>query len=484
MIIVYLLLFFMQYSFAFDSEINKSLIRVNTTSNAFNYKSPWLAPQQYEKSGTGFILEGNKILTNAHIISDSVYIEVRRADDITPYQAEVALVDHDCDLAILKIQDKKFMEGALPLFLTNEVDVGDSVNVYGFPIGGDEVSLTQGVISRIEIHEYAHSGKHLLLAQIDAAINPGNSGGPVLTKKGKVVGVATQGYTFGQNIGYMIPIQVLKHFIDDANSKSYKGFPALDVRVQIMESPALREKYDMDFKHSGILINKLSYSLKQSSMLKENDIIISINDIDISNNGTILLKNNLRVRADYLISKSFIGDNLKLKVIRGGKQHNLKVKLDRKTDENSLVKGIQYESKPTYYIFSGLVLQPLSANYLYSFGADKWPLHAPALLTYYYRQGEISEKRKEIVVLNRVLPDIANLGYQYIRDAVIESINGTEVSDLKHAIKIIESNKNKYLEIILFDKSKIVLDHNLAVQRNNSILMRYNILKDRSDDMI
>ncbi len=480
----YFVLFYVNVCFAIHNNINKSLVRINTTSNAYNYKSPWLAPQQFEKVGTGFILENNKILTNAHIISDSVYIEVRRADDVTPYQAEVELVDHDCDLAILSIQNEKFMQGSIPLSRGNSLDVGEKVNVYGFPIGGDEVSLTQGIVSRIEVKEYSHSGQLLLLAQIDAPINHGNSGGPVIGKYDKVVGVATQGYTFGQNIGYMIPIQVLEHFLVDMKTKPYKGFPALGVRVQIMENPSIREKYNMESRHSGVLISKLSRSLKKNPILKQNDIILSIDRINISNNGTVVLKDNQRVRADYLISRTFVGDVLDFKVLRDSKEVNLKVKLEGKNDLDNLVQDVQYGKSPTYYIFSGLVLQPLSANYLQSFGVDKWAVRAPPLLTYYYRQGEVDDKRKEIVVLSKVLPDVVNLGYQYIRDSVVISVNNVEISDLKHFIQVVEKGiKKKYLEIKLFDSSTIIIDYNLAKQRNKNILKRYNIRNDRSKDL-
>ncbi|NQY42800.1 MAG: trypsin-like peptidase domain-containing protein [Legionellales bacterium] len=474
--------FFASLCFANKENINKSLVRINTTSNAYNYRSPWLSPQQFEKTGTGFIISNNVILTNAHIVSDAVYIEVRRADDITPYQADVKLVDHDCDLALLSINDNKFMEGSLPLHIGDSLDIGETVNVYGFPVGGDEVSLTQGVVSRIEVQEYAHSGQQLLLSQIDAAINPGNSGGPVIGKNGKVIGVATQGYTFGQNIGYMVPIQVLKHFLQGAKEKPYKGFPAIGIRVQIMENPSIREKFKMGANHSGILISKLNRGLKKQSVLKEEDIILSINKSNISNNGTILLKENQRVRADYLISRAFVGDILDFKVLRKGGEVDLKVKLEDKNNLDNIVKDIQYGKSPTYYIFSGFIFQPLSANYIQSFGPDKWAISAPPLLTYYYKQGEISEHRKEIVVLTRVLPDISNLGYQYIRDAVVVSVNGVEISDLQHLIQVVETSKNKYLEIKLFDSSIVVIDYAFSKKRNQSILKRYNVKEDRSMD--
>ncbi len=470
-------------SVASSNNYTHSIVRIYTTSNAYNYKSPWASPQQYEQTGTGFIISGNRIITNAHVISDSVYIEVRRTDDVTPYQSEVLMVDHDCDLAILKVHNKKFFAKAVPLQFGSKFGVGERVSVHGFPIGGDEISLTEGVVSRIEMQEYLHSGQHLLLAQIDAAINPGNSGGPVISD-GKVVGVATQGYSFGQNIGYMIPLQVLKHFLQDANASKYKGFPNIGISVQTMENETLRELYKLNNNQAGILVNKISREFDKIASLKTDDVILSIDGVNISNNGTVLLENNLRVRADYLISRAYIGDKLKLDIMRNGQKQTINVPLKFGSNLHRLVHSIKYEVSPTYYLHGGLVFQPLTVNYLQSFGGrEKWGFSAPPQLTHYFMVDEEKEKRLEIVVLNKVLPDQANLGYQYVRDQVITKVNGKAVLSMRDLINKIESNKGKYLIFETEDNSKIVLDAKQVIAREQAIMKRFNIVAARSKDL-
>lgn len=467
--------FFSSMHQVYANNYGSSIVRIKTTSNSYSYRTPWLPPQQYEKGGTGFVINDHLIVTNAHVVSDNVYIEVRRADEIHPYQAQVVLVDHDCDLALLKVEDKKFLTGLNPLPLANGIKIGDTVGVYGFPIGGDEVSLTKGVVSRIEMNEYAHSGKQLLLSQIDAAINPGNSGGPVLHDD-KVVGVATQGYTFGQNIGYMIPLQVLRHFLDGySKSQKYRGFPSLGISVQIMENPAIQKKYKMMENHSGVLINKVDYNLKKESSIKEGDVILSINDKSISNNGTVLIEDGLRVRANYLITKAYVGDSIRMKVLREGQEKELKLRLQDKDEILTLVSDIQYGVKPEFYTFGGFIFQPLSANYLHSFSMEKSPFPPPALLTYYYANGEFSEARTEVVIITKVLPDSSNQGYQYIRDATVASVNGVRIKNMQHLIKLIQKNKQEYLIIELEDKGVIVLDYLTAKNNNETIISRYNI---------
>merc|ERR1712176_1666996 len=102
------------------------------------------------------------------------------------------------------------MGGPLPV-------LQDEVEVLGYPAGGDSLCVTKGVVSRIEMQEYAQAGERLLAMQIDAAINPGNSGGPVINEEMEVVGVAFQGIDEEnvENVGYVVPSSVVLHFLED-----------------------------------------------------------------------------------------------------------------------------------------------------------------------------------------------------------------------------------------------------------------------------
>lgn len=119
------------------------------------------------------------------------------------------------------------------------------VKVIGYPTGGDNVSVTRGVVSRIEPQQYAYSIVHNLLAiQIDAAINPGNSGGPALDENNKIVGVAFQSLMGADNIGYIIPTPIIEHFIEDVQRNGqYLGFSRLGVYTQILDQAYAAREY-------------------------------------------------------------------------------------------------------------------------------------------------------------------------------------------------------------------------------------------------
>ncbi|THF97714.1 hypothetical protein TEA_010959 [Camellia sinensis var. sinensis] len=123
------------------------------------------------------------------------------------------------------------------------VPMSNPLTVVGYPLGGDTISVTKGVVSRIEVTSYAHGSSELLGIQIDAAINPGNSGGPAFNDQGECIGVAFQVYRSeeAENIGYVIPTTVVSHFLEDyERNGKYTGFPCLGVLLQKLENPALR----------------------------------------------------------------------------------------------------------------------------------------------------------------------------------------------------------------------------------------------------
>lgn len=105
--------------------------------------------------------------------------KVKKRQSEKKYVASVIAVGHECDLAMLTVEDATFWEGLEPLKFGNIPELLEDVSVIGFPVGGDSLSITSGVVSRIEMQEYAQASAELLALQIDAAINPGNSGGPV-----------------------------------------------------------------------------------------------------------------------------------------------------------------------------------------------------------------------------------------------------------------------------------------------------------------
>ncbi|KFK41004.1 hypothetical protein AALP_AA2G073000 [Arabis alpina] len=194
-----------------------SVVKVFCGSTKSSVLQPWQKRLPEQSSGSGFVIAKNRILTNAHVVADHKFLQVRKHGSPTKFKAKVEAVGHECDLAILVINNKKFWEDMKPLDLGDIPSLYETVYVAGYPKGGDNISITKGVVSRVELTKYDHSKAKIMTIQIDAAINPGNSGGPVVMGN-TVVGVAFQGFSSLENTGYIIPTPVVKHFLVDGVS--------------------------------------------------------------------------------------------------------------------------------------------------------------------------------------------------------------------------------------------------------------------------
>jgi S1-C subfamily serine protease len=133
---------------------SEPVVKVYTVHSALSPQMPWTAKAQEESTGSGFSIEHNGercILTNAHVVSDATYVEVRKAGDARKYVATRRKVSHECDLATLTVEDPAFWRETTPLAFGAVPCLQDEVSVVGYPEGGEGVSVTVGVVSRIEI---------------------------------------------------------------------------------------------------------------------------------------------------------------------------------------------------------------------------------------------------------------------------------------------------------------------------------------------
>ena len=462
---------------AANGEALNAIVKIFATQSQPNYLQPWQNYQQSSATGSGFVIDGGRILTNAHIVANQTFLQVRKQGDPKKYIARLEVVGHECDLAILKVDAPDFYRGITPLKFSDFPELQDKVHVLGYPIGGDNISVTEGVVSRIEPVNYNHSGRLLLAAQIDAAINPGNSGGPVL-KDGKVVGVAFQGLSQSQNIGYMTPPPVIRHFLTDVADKRYNGFPDISASIMQMENPDLRQWAKMKPDDTGVMITFLSPIEKGKGLLRTNDVLTAIDGVRIANDATIPFRRDEVIHFSTLIWNKYIGDKCRLKIIRDGK----KIEIDYPLSEiERLVTTRDFDLLPSYYLVGGLLFVPLTTNYLNSW--RNWWSNAPRRLTNYAAFGEITEKYNEVVVLSSILADEINEGYQDIRFQRVNKYNGIEIRNLKDLLKRMEAQRDGFAELELDDYIKLVIDLKKYREATGRIMKRYRIPVDRSNDL-
>ncbi|MGV6810223.1 MAG: S1C family serine protease [bacterium] len=453
-----------------NDNIKNSIVKIYTVSNIPKYRTPWNSNTS-SATGSGSIIQGNRILTNAHVVANSTFIQVKRFGETKRYEAKVVNVSHAADLALLEVNDPNFFEGAVPLSFGELPQIQQEVLVYGFPTGGGGMSVTKGVVSRIEYQRYAHSGELLLAVQVDAAINSGNSGGPVMSK-GKQIGVVMQKRTRAENIGYMVPMPVIQHFLTDIADKKQDGFPGLGIQTQTMENPFSKKKYLVPDGQTGILVYRVDYNSPAKGDIQVNDVITAIDGHNITDTEEVEYRPNEYLSYWYYVDQKQIGDEVVFDILRQGVAKKVTVKLTDSYKQYRLVPYEQYDKQPTYVIFGGLVFMPLTTNYLLESAWNSELIYQPATL-----------EKQEVVVLTQVLADSVNRGYHDLNDVIVEKVNGQSFKDMQAFYQIITQSKDDYLVFSDDMGYQVIINRSASIEKNPSILQRYGIPKSQSDDL-
>ena len=345
-----------------DRDLLQSIVKVFTVHSSPNYFMPWQNKPQRESSGSGVVVSvpsvpgGVGILTNAHVVADQTFVQVRRHGSSVKHRARVHAIGHECDLAVLVVDDPGFWAPrANPLPLGPVPNLQAHVAVIGFPQGGDNLSITSGVVSRVELTNYAHGAARLLAVQLDAAINPGNSGGPAV-QDGAVVGLAFQNLANSDNIGYVIPTPIVARFLDDVAARtetgdneaavaptsameerdpnpnpndpnsnpktpasgvvSHAGFCALGVKCQATDNPALRRYLGMRGDETGVLVTDVLKLGASAGVLRKDDVLLAVDGCAVANDGTVRFRGWERVAFDHVVSLKTPGEAATLTVRR------------------------------------------------------------------------------------------------------------------------------------------------------------------------
>jgi len=444
------------------AELSDAIVKIYTRHDSPDYFNPWAMLGLRASTGSGCIISKGRILTNAHVVSDQTYIQVRRQGQTKRFAARVLSVSHEADLALLTVDDPLFYKNAQELKLGRLPKLQQEVLVYGFPRGGDTQSITKGVVSRVEHHSYAHSSSFLLAGQIDAAINAGNSGGPVIVD-GRIVGVVMQALSAerGENIGYMVPVPTIRHYLTDIKDGQLDGFPSLGIDAQNMENPDIRSYYKMQDRHSGVLV---SYVLPGSPLAKKiatGDVILSIDGDSIADNGTIEFRPRERTSYLYALQRHQRNEDIALKILRDGREQTVRAKLTLRLQDFPLVPMEQYDILPSYYIYGGLVFTPLSKMLLKRWG-DSWYSKAPRNLIAKLIPNLPEREEEEIVLLLKVLASATTEGYNGYNYWIIEKVDGEDVLNLRDLVKKLERKSDaQYVTISSVAKTQIVLVSNL-----------------------
>ena len=427
-----------------SNTVENAVVKVFSTMRYPDAYKPWSKQAPTEATGTGVIIEGKRILTNAHVVlyASQVQVQANQAGD--KISATVESIAEGIDLAVLKLDDESFFDNRPPLVRANTLpDIKDAVLAYGYPTGGTSLSITKGIVSRIEFTGYnlAVSG---LRIQIDAAINPGNSGGPAIVGD-KMIGLAFSHLGNAQSIGYIIPNEEVELFLKDVADGKYDGKPAMFDELQTLENPALRSYLKLGKDVEGIVVHA-PYAAGSVSPLKEWDLITKIGDTKVDDQGMIKLGSNLRVRFQYLIQKIAKDGKVPLTIVRAGKE--LTVTMPVSPDRPMLIPDLR-GAYPSYFVFGPLVFSTATAQFTGGFGNNAGALGALSILgsPLITRRGDQPAFPGEelVVVSSPFFPHKLAKGYGQPATRVVKTVNGLAIKNIGHLVAVLRDTKDEFL---------------------------------------
>jgi S1-C subfamily serine protease len=424
-----------------------SVVHITAEWRVPNPIRPWLR-NNGEVTGSGVVIDGNRILTNAHVLTFATRVTVKGREGGEEYEAKVVGLGPDVDLGLLTVDDPEFFESHPALPRAEKIPATQSqVSVYGFPVGGNSLSVTRGIISRVEYAPPLSAVRGLIL-QVDAAINPGNSGGPAVVDD-QMVGVAFSRLNNADNIGYIITNREVDGFLADIEDGSYRGLGDPRLSCQTIENAALRAKLGLDRSTRGVLFTRADLPPGVETPLKPFDVITHIGETPLDNLGMIDSE-GLRLPFWAEVPRLERDGRVPVTVFRAGE--TLKLDLPLVYDSNDLIPSLEGKPLP-FFVCGPLVFAPArteSVNVYFRANPALALLGSPLEL----RQGDrATEDCEELVVVTApMVPLPLTRGYDEPFGRVVASLNGTKVRSLGHFVELLRDCKDEYLVLEFADK--------------------------------
>ncbi len=384
-----------------------SLVRVNVTGQPYDYFRPWQKKASFSKRGLGAVLTQGRVLVTADLVANQNYVELERAESGEKTAANVQVIDYEANLALLEPAEKKFLEGLSPLEIALDTVVGDRVAAWQLEQTG-ALAVTEGLVTTVQMMHYPIDVGQFLAYRVSISMQyRENSYTVPLVKNNKLAGLLLR-YDPRSQVLDAIPAPIITHFLKEAETQHYRGFPSGGFSFFPTRDPQLRNYAGQTGKPAGVYITS-------------------------GEPNSPAMKSGLQV-----------GDQIQ----RQGKPMQLNVTLDHRSAKDYVIPPYNLDQPPPYYVLGGLIFQELSRQYLKEWGGN-WQKEAPARFVYMDRfQSELfPEGHRRVVILSQVLPATTTIGYDDFAYLTVTKVNGKEVHSLGELADAVKQPVNGFIKV-------------------------------------
>jgi hypothetical protein len=456
-------------SFAWEN----SVIHIEVTSKEYSYVQPW-ARSEHKVIKTGVVITGHQIVTTAEGLADQTLIRLQKQGGGLFSLGQLVWVDYQANLAVLTTDEKDFWTGLQPAQIADPVPVNGPAHILRWE--DDHLEDRPGDIERMFVTNSVLSFVSVPALKIDSTMS-GLGFGEAVVSGNRLIGLVTQQEG---DAASAIPASFISSILKARQAKTYTGLGYFDFTWDPVQNPECLNYLQLPGPARGVIVKETGLKPGVASLVKARDVILRIDGFDIDAEGNYHDPQYQKLSLENLSSRlKWAGMDCKMTIWRDGKQQEITYQLPKAEYSDELVPNQSFDQVPQYVLAGGFVFVPLTNDYLRSWGAD-WRQHAPFRL-FYYNMGKVTPEHPERVVLAQVLPAQVNLGYEGLRNAVVEKINGMPIRQIADVAEALKSPVDGF-DVFTFapgeTAQEAVLDAGALDDANQKIMSLFHIPAD------
>ncbi len=454
-----------------------SIVRVNSTNQAFNFTRPWVKRPPYTRRGIGVILEGGRVLVTSELVGNQSYVELENPVTFEKSTADVVRVDYEANLALIKPQDDAFLASAIAATLAPTAAVGDTIEILQIEPNGS-AARTPGVITTISVANYPADGIGLLTYKLSVPLQfRDNSFTVPAFLDGQLAGILMR-YDARSQTAELIPSPVISAFLERAKTEPYQSFPRAGIAFSPTRDPQFRRYLGMNGEKNGVYVASVQHGSAAAKIgVKKGDVLLEVGGFPLDQDGNYENPQFGKIPFGHIIAtENLPGGTLPIKILRDGELLDFDLPLEPRDPTAVISESFIMDRQPRYYVLGGIIFQELSRPFLREWGSD-WKSEAPQRLVFLDEfQDELPPNRGKIVFLNQVLPADLTLGYEQIGPIVVERINDRPIRRLEDVAEAVKSPIDGFHKIEFDSDPKVIfLDASLVEATADELRQAYDL---------
>lgn len=468
-------------AFSTAASEEKPVVEVLVSFQEYDTTLPWQRDPTKDRRGFGLMLNEAVIITTESLIRNQTLIEIRRPRSGRKETARLIQADPQIDLALLVLDTATRVPAAsLPTTTTPDAAT-TTASILQITASGEPQEGNGRIVQR-KVDELPNAPYSVLLGSILTDLNIDGAGAPVYVDNG-LAGITLR-YHGGSRTALMLPAMFIQQFIDDVQSPPYRGFASAGIAWQPLIDDSKRAYFGIPGSEAGgIQVLAVLPGANGENPLQPNDIILGINATPIDAQGYYNDPVWGRLAFPHMIKGHHRpGDRIQVKCIRDRQVLTESVVLTRFDDESLLIPENPEGLPEAYLVDGGLVIRELTGRTIKAPG-KQWTLRTNPRLAHLYlaRQTDAQKPGDRVVILSSVLADPINIGYQHLRDEVIETVNGTAVANLRDVLAAVDREGGIHRLGLLGSGVEIALDPESLDEANQRIATQYRIPRLRRE---